>query len=579
MQARKFMLVRYNKMPWWAGAVIYQIYPRSFADSNGDGIGDLQGIIDHLEYLAGLGIDAIWLCPHYPSPNVDGGYDISDYQNVASEYGTLDDFKRLIDAAHAKRIRIITDLVLNHTSTQHPWFKESRSSRENPKRDWYVWADGKNGGPPNNWLSDYGGSAWELDTATGQYYYHFFFKEQADLNWRNPEVKKAMFDVARFWLELGVDGFRLDAVGTIYENPTMADHKSSLRPRTGPLLMPMSGENVDWLLAERKVAIQHQIDQPGLHELLHELRQVVDEYPDKVLIGESEEISYLGDGENELNLVFGKLQWGTQNSLCGNPRQLQAEQIERLAAMPTGGWQINAIGSHDGGRDISIDHSAEDEFRIRQKIFLALTLRGTPLIYYGNEIGMTNLIINDPALLQDELARLVYKAEIEIGTSPKGALRRAASFSRDRSRSPMQWSSVCNAGFTLPGVKTWLSVNADYCKGINVIDEEGKTDSRLEFVRTLIRLRRENPALIHGDYEPIDTESEEYIAFKRCDTENGQTVLVVINMSEKEICLNSISKELRWELLYSSNTGRESMCGLNPLKLSAREIFLARSLL
>jgi len=295
-----------HDLKWWQKAVFYQIYPRSFADGNGDGIGDFQGMISRLDYLKELGIDAIWLSPYYPSPNFDCGYDISDYVGVAEEYGTLDDFQEFLDGAHARGMRVILDMVLNHTSDQHAWFQESRSSRDNPKRDWYIWRDGKDGAPPNNWYSPFGGSAWEWDETTGQYYYHFFFKEQPDLNWRNPEVKAAMFEAVRFWLDRGVDGFRLDAIGTIYEDVNLPDHPV---PMTGVELRreldrAITPERREELMRLWTAMEQYQVEQPGMHELMQELRSVIDEYDARMLIGEDENLAYLGDGSNELHLVF-----------------------------------------------------------------------------------------------------------------------------------------------------------------------------------------------------------------------------------------------------------------------------------
>jgi alpha-glucosidase len=285
-------------LKWWQRAVFYQIYPRSFADGNADGIGDFPGMTARLDYLRDLGIDAIWLSPHYPSPFLDCGYDISDFVDVGPEYGTLEDFTLFLHEAHARGIRVILDLVLNHTSDQHPWFVESRSSCNNPRRDWYIWRDSKDDGPPNNWVSIFGGSAWERDPRTGQYYYHAFLKEQPDLNWRNPEVKRAMWDVVRFWLDLGVDGFRLDAIATIFEHPALPDHSLPLAPDevVNANMLPME---------EYQQLMRFQIQQLGLHELMQELRALVDEYPgDRVLVGEDEDVAFHGTGDDELHLIF-----------------------------------------------------------------------------------------------------------------------------------------------------------------------------------------------------------------------------------------------------------------------------------
>jgi alpha-glucosidase len=299
-------MTRVDELTWWQKGVFYQIYPRSFADGNGDGIGDFYGMIERLDYLRELGIDAVWLSPHYPSPNADCGYDVADYVGVAPEYGTLDDFERFLDGAHQRGIRVILDLVLNHTSDQHPWFIESKSSRDNQKRDWYVWRDGKEGGPPNNWYSSFGGSAWEYDSVTEQYYYHYFLKEQPDLNWRNPAVKRALWDAVCFWLDRGVDGFRLDAIGTIFERPDFADQTAEFTQRelVQALHAAQTQEEQERLAEYWKIMFEYQLDQPGVHELMQELRALVDEYSDRMLVGESEDIAYYGDGTNELHLAF-----------------------------------------------------------------------------------------------------------------------------------------------------------------------------------------------------------------------------------------------------------------------------------
>jgi alpha-glucosidase len=327
---------------WWQTAVFYQIYPRSFADGNGDGIGDLPGLTAKLDYLRDLGVDALWLSPHYPSPLFDCGYDVADYVNVAPEYGTLDDFRHFLAAAHQRGLRVILDFVLNHTSHQHAWFLESRASRDNLKRDWYIWRDGVGDGPPNDWQSTFGGSAWEHDPATGQYYYHFFLKEQPDLNWRNPEVQAAMFDAARFWLDMGVDGFRLDALGTLFEDP-------ALPPRLSPLtqLDLYRAERAAKTPAERaaigkqwRAIFHHQHDLPEVHDVMRALRRVVDEYDDRVLVGESDDIAYYGNGDDELHLIFNFPLMGTPRF---TPGWIRANQRQRLAALPGQAWPCNTL--------------------------------------------------------------------------------------------------------------------------------------------------------------------------------------------------------------------------------------------
>ncbi|WP_376790052.1 alpha-glucosidase [Thermoflexus sp.] len=522
-----------RELRWWQKAVFYQIYPRSFADANGDGIGDLEGIRRHLDYLQDLGIEAIWLCPHYPSPLVDWGYDVADYMNVAPEYGTLTDFRRLLDEAHRRHIRVILDLVLNHTSDQHPWFQESRAGRDSPKRDWYIWRDGKNGGPPNNWYSIFGGSAWEYDPRTGQYYYHFFFKEQPDLNWRNPAVKQAMFDVVRFWLDMGVDGFRLDAVGTIFEDPALPDQNA---PMSYPEWLKAWNAASDEAERERLWRIRqemfrYQEDLPEVHDLMRELRALVNTYGDVVLVGETEDLAYYGNGEDELHLVFN---FPLMKAPRLTPAVVRANQRERLSGMPAGAWPCNTMGNHDFSRVLSRYGDGRHDLEIaRIAAALMLTLRGTPFLYYGEEIGMRDLILTDLAQFKDPLGRWWYHVERELfGTPHEEAVVRGAQFGRDKCRTPMQWSRAPNAGFCPPGVAPWLPVHPNYQEGVNVADQVEDPGSLLAFYRRLIHLRQRTPALLAGEYVALAEDSEEALVFLRWLPEDGQACLVAMNMGE-----------------------------------------------
>lgn len=523
-----------GQIKWWQRAVFYQIYPRSFADGNGDGIGDLAGMIHRLDYLRDLGIDAIWLSPHYPSPLFDCGYDVADYTAVAPEYGSLDDFKRFLDGAHQRGIRVILDFVLNHTSDRHPWFLESKSSRTSPKRDWYVWRDGKDGAPPNNWMSVFGGPAWEFDPATEQFYYHFFFKQQPDLNWRNPAVKEAMFDAARFWLRLGVDGFRLDAIGTIFEDPDMPNHTASLSQaqlhraaRSAQTEEDRKRIGEEW---ERMYRLQ--VDQPGIHELMRELRSVVDEFPDRVLVGEAEDIAYHGIGDDEMDMVFNFPLMKTDRL---TPAWVRANQMHRHAELPVGAWPCNTLGNHDSSRIYNrYGDGQNNEARARLSLALMLTLKGTPFLYNGEEIGMTDLLLTDIRQFKDMAGVWTYNMEIDLlGTPPEEAIVHAARAGRDRCRTPMQWSNAPNAGFCPAGVTPWLSVNPDYGRGVNVEDQLAKPDSLLHFYRRLLTVRRITPALVTGDYLPLHERAEDYLAFLRGGESVGQTCLVILNMSDR----------------------------------------------
>jgi alpha-glucosidase len=561
-------------LKWWQKAVFYQIYPRSFADGNGDGIGDFVGMYQRLDYLADLGIDAVWISPHFPSPQFDVGYDISDYVNVAPEYGTLDDFKRFLNGAHQRGIRVILDLVLNHTSHLHQWFIESRSDRNHPKRDWYIWRDGKNGGPPNNWCSPFGGSAWEYDKATDQYYYHFFLKEQPDLNWRNPEVKKAMWTAVRFWLDMGVDGYRLDAIGTIFEDPAMPDHRSGMTQEE-----MRRGLKHGFLASADKELVRHwelmymyQIDQDGVHQLMQELRQVIDEYPDRVLVGESEDLSYYGDGTNELHLTFNFPLMKTNHI---TPAWIRANQRERLAALPPGAWPCNTLNNHDASRVYSRYGDGQNNAAIaRTSLALMLTLWGTPFLFNGEEIGMSDYRLPDVSLFRDPPAVWFYNREIADGTPPEKALALAADDSRDRCRTPMQWSNDSNAGFSPAGVRTWVPVNPNYAQGVNVADQQHDPASMLSFYKHVLRLRKQTPVLITGDYTPLHETSDGYFAFLRKSADNQQTCLVVLNLSGKTHDLKFDLPASSVRCLFSTHKPESETLTLTALRLAPYEIFV-----
>jgi alpha-glucosidase len=521
-----------TKLKWWQTAVFYQIYPRSFADGNGDGIGDFKGMTAKLDYLSKLGIDAIWLSPHFPSPNWDWGYDISNYTDVAPEYGTLEEFKIFLREAHQRGIRVILDLVLNHTSDEHSWFLESRASRDNPKADWYVWVDT----PPNNWQSCFDGDAWTYAPERNQYYYHYFMKQQPDLNWRNPQVKKAMWDAARFWLDMGVDGFRLDAIGTIFEDPDLTPHKVPMNLAQ----LRHASELADTVEEKARIAeywrdmFKYQWGGPGLHDLMKELRAILDEYAgDRMLVGEDDDIAYMGNGSDELHLVFNFPLMRTEQITPDHIRRNQEERLAPLATLPNPGWPCNTLGNHDSPRvHTRYGDRQHDAERARLHAALTLTLRGTPFLYNGEEIGMTDYIITDPGKLRDTMATWYYESLVkDLSVPAEEAALRAGKMTRDKNRTPMQWSSQPNAGFSPYDVQTWLPVNPDYKRGINVRDQEHNPSSLLNYYRLLLKIRKQNPALIKGDYLPIHTNVDEYFAFLRKSAE--QTDLVVLNFSSR----------------------------------------------
>ena len=567
-----------TKLKGWQTAVFYQIYPRSFADGNGDGIGDFKGITEKLDYLKDLGIDALWLSPHFPSPNWDCGYDISDYCNVAPEYGTLDDFKTFLAESHKRDIRVILDLVLNHTSDEHPWFLESKSSRDNPKADWYVWVDT----PPNNWQSCFDGDAWTYAPERDQYYYHYFMKQQPDLNWHNPAVRQAMWDAARFWLDLGVDGYRLDAIGTIYEDPKLTPHSVPMNLAELRRFSELAKTPEENKLKEKywSEMFKHQYGQTGVHDLMKELRAVLDEYDgDRMLVGEDDDINYMGNGNDELQLVFNFPLMRTERLTPSHIRRNQKERLPQLEALPVKGWACNTLGNHDSSRVYTrYGNKQHDADLARLHVALVLTLKGTPFLYNGEEIGMSDYMLTDIAQVKDTMGSWYYHAIVtDMGVHPDEALQRTAVMTRDKNRTPMQWANNPNAGFSPSDVKTWLPVNPNYKEGINVKDQHHNPSSLLNYYKHILRVRKNTPALIEGEYLPLQNAAKDYFAFLR--TSSGQTVLVVLNFSERSLDLDfSRTAEIKsrtLHVLFSSAV--RSSADLNPKKLhiGAFEVFIA----
>ena len=475
---------------WWRHAVFYEIYPRSFADSNNDGIGDLNGITAHLDYLRRLGIDAIWITPCFPSPQVDFGYDVADYTNINPEYGTLADFYHLVTEAKKRNIRVVLDLVLNHTSDQHAWFLDSRSSRTAAKRDWYIWRDGvAPGQPPNNWGSVFGGPAWKFDETTNQWYLHQFDPAQPDLNWRNPEVEDAMMKVARFWFQRGVAGFRLDAVDRIYEDPDLRDEPVKINPD--------GTQSLDEIYTR---------DLPELHNVLRHLRAISDEYG-AVLVGETWTSSvealqrYYNALQLPMNFVF------TMENKISAPafRQQIAEAEHGL------GWPVYLFSNHDIIRHYNrYGDGAHNDQIAKALAAMYLTLRGTPILYYGEEIGMEN---NDPLRLEDV-------------KDPVGKMFWPKNKGRDGERTPMQWTAGVNAGFS--DKTPWLPV-PDSAKTHNVVSEERDPASILRFYERLLWLRRHSQPLAEGDYVTVNPSDANVLSYLR--TYKGKAVVVAINMS------------------------------------------------
>ena len=481
--------------PWWKHAVFYEIYPRSFADSNNDGIGDLNGIASKLDYLKSLGVNAIWITPCFPSPQVDFGYDVSNYEDIDPMYGTLADFDHLMVEAKERHIRVILDFVVNHTSDQHPWFLDSKSSRTSAHRDWYIWRDGKRPGePPNNWQSTFGLSAWQWDPTTKQYYYHYFYPQQPDLNWRNAAVEKAMFDVTRFWYKRGVAGFRLDAVDTLFEDPNL--HDNPVLPGKDKFGRPNMEDKYNTNLPEVDTELQR-------------LRKVADEYG-AVLIGETwtDNVAklrkYYGPDENELQMPMDLM-------LTTLPFSAEVYRKHVGAVESSGEWPVFVISNHDIVRSFTRygDGKHNEEIAKLMAAFY-LTLRGTPIMYYGEEIGMQN---NDPKRKED------VKDPIGILGWPKEK-------GRDGERTPMQWTSGKNAGFS--AAKPWLPVPPS-AAAHNVEMEEKNPHSILNFYKHLLALHHTDPALREGDYEGLNESDPNVLSYLR--RYQNEAVLVVLNMS------------------------------------------------
>jgi len=485
-----------EKYLWWQTGIVYQVYPRSFQDSNNDGIGDLKGIRQRLDYLQWLGITAIWISPIYPSPMADFGYDISDYTGIHQLFGTMNDFDELLRDAHVRNIKIILDLVPNHTSNKHPWFLESRASKTNPKRNWYIWKDAKpDGSIPNNWLSVFGGSAWEWDEATGQYYYHAFLKEQPDLNWRNPEVQEEMLDVMRFWLEKGVDGFRVDVMWHMIKDEQLRDN-------------PVNPDYQSHMASYEQLLPVYSTDQPEVHDIVHKMRRLLDSYKDRMMIGEiylpiHKLVTYYGVDNKGAHLPFNFMLL----SLPWDARRIASAVAEYEGALPHNAWPNWVLGNHDQPRITSRIGLQQ----AKVAAMMLLTLRGTPTIYYGDEIGMTDVPVpfNE---VQD----------------PQGLNMPDKNLSRDPSRTPMQWNNSDYAGFST--AKPWLRISSNY-KRLNLEAQKGDPFSTLNFYRQLVQLRRSEPSLTHGDYKPVYADQQAFAYVRQA--QNEKAFLVVLNLSHR----------------------------------------------
>ncbi|AYB00696.1 glycoside hydrolase family 13 protein [Lachnoanaerobaculum umeaense] len=512
------------KKAWWKEAIVYQIYPRSFYDSNGDGIGDLNGITSKLDYLKELGIDVIWLSPVYKSPNDDNGYDISDYEDIMTEFGNMEDFDKMLSAAHERGIKIVMDLVVNHTSDEHPWFVESRSSKDNEKRDYYIWKDGKDGKEPTNWGSAFSGPAWKYDEKTDMYYLHLFSVKQPDLNWENPKVRKEVFDMMTRWCEKGIDGFRMDVISLISKPEGYPDAK------------------VVGLYGDMGICANG----PKVHDYLKEMNEKVLSKFDIMTVGETAGVTleeakkYANSEGNELNMVFQfehtdldsgeKFKWSTKPMPLVPLKENLSKWQKGLDGVA---WNSLYFCNHDQPRIVSRLGDESDEFRELSAKCIATCLhmmQGTPYVYQGEELGMTNTVFNSVDDFRDLESINAYRELVESGLFTKEDMfPKIAHKSRDNARTPMQWDASENAGFTTG--TPWIAINPNY-KKINVADQLKREDSVFHYYKKLIRLRKENEIIVYGKYELLIPEDDNIFAYTR--SLDGKKLLTVCNFSKTE---------------------------------------------
>lgn len=529
-----------EKKAWWKEAVIYQIYPRSFADSNGDGIGDLNGITAHLDYLETLGIDVIWLSPVYKSPNDDNGYDISDYRDIMDDFGTMEDFDRLLAEAHRHHIRIVMDLVVNHTSDEHAWFIESRSSRDNPHRDYYIWKEPKDGKEPNNWGAWFGGSAWELDEHTGMYYLHCFSRKQPDLNWENPKVRDEVFDMMNWWCEKGIDGFRMDVISMISKDPSFPD---------GPVEDGLYGSLAPYVC-----------NGPHVHEYLQEMNRRVLSHYDLLTVGEAAGVTieeaqkYANNDGTELGMVFqfehvelvkgpiGK--WSDQKPKLRDFRRVMNKWQYELEGKA---WNSLFLDNHDQPRVVSRFANDSEQYRVVSAKMIATCLhmlKGTPYVYQGEELGMTNAYFDRLEDYRDIESIHAFHQYVDSGlVTAEDMMRYLKEISRDNARTPMQWDDSRNAGFTTG--TPWINVNPNYPK-INAQAAVADPDSVFHYYQELIRLRHTLPVIVYGKFEGLLEDSETIYAYRRLL--DGQVLTVACNFTDQEqacdLCEDPAAREL-----------------------------------
>lgn len=540
---------------WWKEAVAYQIYTRSFMDSNNDGIGDLQGIISKLDYLKDLGIDVIWICPVYKSPNDDNGYDISDYQDIMSDFGTMEDFNELLSEIHKRNMKIIIDLVINHTSDEHPWFIESRSSKQNPKRDWYIWREGKDNKEPNNWESIFKGSAWEYDENTKEYYLHLFSKKQPDLNWENEDMRNEIYKMINWWLDKGIDGFRVDAISHINKEEGLVDMDNP--------------DNLKYVPSFDK-----HMNVEGIHDYLRELKENTFSKYDIMTVGEANGVKaeqatdWVGENDGKFNMLFQFEHIDLWNSSEFNLPNLKKVWNKWQVNLENDGWNALFIENHDITRVVS---SWGDDTRFLKESAKALGLlyfmhKGTPFIYQGQEIGMTNVKFNDINEYDDIRSINEYNQLINQGMSPKDALEHIWNTSRDNTRTPMQWDDSLNAGFSKSN--PWIHVNPNY-KYINVKEQLEDDDSILNFYKKMIKIKKSSECLIYGKYNLILEDDTNIFAYERIL--NDEKFLVICNLKSESSNYKYEKLTLKYENLILSNYNVDAHKDLNNFELKPWE--------
>jgi len=525
---------------WWKEAVAYQIYPRSFMDSNGDGIGDLKGIITKLDYLKELGIDCIWICPMYKSPNDDNGYDISDYQDIMDEFGTMEDFDLLLYEVHQRGMKLIIDLVINHTSDEHKWFLESRSSLNNPKRDWYIWSDGVDGKEPNNWESIFGGSAWKLDETTGQYFMHIFSTRQPDLNWENEEVRKALYDMINWWLDKGIDGFRIDAISHIKKEAGFKDMDNPL--------------GLDYVPSFDK-----HMNVEGIQPFLEELKNETFAKYDIMTVGEANGVKveeaelWVGETKGKFNMVFQFEHldlWDNEKNYGVDVMELKQVLNKWQKGLENKGWNALFIENHDKARSVSTWGNDKEYWKESAKALgmMYFFMQGTPFIYQGQEIGMTNVQFPTIEEYDDVATKNLYKLKREEGVSHKDIMEIIWSTSRDNSRTPMQWSSDEYAGFSKH--TPWMGINPNYLD-INVESQKKDTDSIYHFYKKMIELKKSGPILTYGTFDLVDEDNKQVFAYTR--TLDDKKMVIITNLSAEEAVFENRVVELEHENLLLTN--------------------------